>query len=844
MSNEREEQLDSNNFANEQLSMNELLQNNQQNGLNNLSKDLEGNVLKNIDRIIHESMIPYSEFVILDRALPRVEDGLKPVQRRILYSMYKLGITPDKPFRKSAYIVGEVMGKLHPHGDSSIYNAMVRLAQNFNMRDVLVDGHGNYGSEDGDSAAAMRYTEARLAPLALEMLKDLEKDTVRWSKNYDDTLEEPDILPCKFPNILVNGASGIAVGLATNIPPHNLSETIDACVALIDDENMSLDKLMTIVRGPDFPTGAIILGIDGIKQAYETGKGKLILRAKTSIEKEKGDKQNIVVTEFPFQINKSVLLQNISSLKEKHKELLNGIAEIRDESDRNGTRAVICLKKGADPDAILNFLLKYTELQTSFSINMVVIANGKPIQMGLKEILYFYINHQRDVLVNRTKFDLFANTERAHILNGLLIAINQIDQIIKTIKKSAGTVEAKVNLMKKFELSEKQAQAILDMRLARLTNLEVVSIEEELKIVNQLISDLTAILNSKKLQMQTIKQEMLAIKKAFGSARRTLIISDDKKFEIKEINLKSVSDVYVCYSERNSIKVIPEKNFNISSRAITKTSTLNEVHSQIVKTKSNSELFLFSNFGNCYRLNVEDILEARWKDRGILLKDMILSYSSNEKIVAMYSFDKMPKHNLIFVTKSGLIKSCNWSEFDVKKQGFNATKLKEDDEIVSVVEMAKEKTMLFVTKLGMALNVQVSDLTSQSRNSMGVKGVSLYDGDECLFADLIDNESVVILCTDMGFVKKQQTAEIGVSNRNRKGIKITSLNKDVGNNLMFVSLVKDTFELFALDEKEKVYSIKTDDVKIESRIAKGKNLSDNKKGVKLKNVYRYLWNLN
>ncbi len=844
MSNEREEQLDSNNFANEQLSMNELLQNNQQNGLNNLSKDLEGNVLKNIDRIIHESMIPYSEFVILDRALPRVEDGLKPVQRRILYSMYKLGITPDKPFRKSAYIVGEVMGKLHPHGDSSIYNAMVRLAQNFNMRDVLVDGHGNYGSEDGDSAAAMRYTEARLAPLALEMLKDLEKDTVRWSKNYDDTLEEPDILPCKFPNILVNGASGIAVGLATNIPPHNLSETIDACVALIDDENMSLDKLMTIVRGPDFPTGAIILGIDGIKQAYETGKGKLILRAKTSIEKEKGDKQNIVVTEFPFQINKSVLLQNISSLKEKHKELLNGIAEIRDESDRNGTRAVICLKKGADADAILNFLLKYTELQTSFSINMVVIANGKPIQMGLKEILYFYINHQRDVLVNRTKFDLFANTERAHILNGLLIAINQIDQIIKTIKKSAGTVEAKVNLMKKFELSEKQAQAILDMRLARLTNLEVVSIEEELKIVNQLISNLTAILNSKKLQMQTIKQEMLAIKKAFGSARRTLIISDDKKFEIKEINLKSVSDVYVCYSERNSIKVIPEKNFNISSRAITKTSTLNEVHSQIVKTKSNSELFLFSNFGNCYRLNVEDILEARWKDRGILLKDMILSYSSNEKIVAMYSFDKMPKHNLIFVTKSGLIKSCNWSEFDVKKQVFNATKLKEDDEIVSVVEMAKEKTMLFVTKLGMALNVQVSDLTSQSRNSMGVKGVSLYDGDECLFADLIDNESVVILCTDMGFVKKQQTAEIGVSNRNRKGIKITSLNKDVGNNLMFVSLVKDTFELFALDEKEKMYSIKTDDVKIESRIAKGKNLSDNKKGVKLKNVYRYLWNLN
>lgn len=802
--------------------------------------DLEGNVIKNIDRVLHDSMIPYSEFVILDRALPRVEDGLKPVQRRILYTMYSLGYTPDKPFKKSASIVGDVMGKYHPHGDTSIYDAMARLGQDFNMRETLVEGHGNYGSVDGDPPAAMRYTEARLSPLALEMLKDIEKDTVRWSKNYDDTRDEPDMLPSKFPNILVNGANGIAVGLATNIPTHNLAETIDGCIAVIDDEKISLEKLMQIIKGPDFPTGALILGTDGIKQAYETGKGKLILRAKTNIEKDK-DKENIVVTEFPYQVNKANLLHNISLLKDKHKDLLSGINDIRDESDRSGIRAVVSLKKGADSEAILNYLFKNTDLQQSYNVNMVVIANGKPVQMGLKDILTSYVNYQREVLINRSKYDLESSKQRAHILEGLLVAINNIDEVVRIIKKSSGTAEAKEKLMKRFDLSEKQVQAILDMRLARLTNLEVTSIEAELAELNATIKKLTEILASKKMQMQIIKQEMTEIKKNFGNARRTQIVTDEKKIELKDVELKPITDVFICYSAKNCLKKISERSFNISSRSISKTSTLNEVHSLILKTKSDTELFLFSNFGNCYRLNQDLILDARWKDRGSMLKDLILGYSSNEKIVGMFAYKTLPKKDLVFVTKNGLISRSAWTEFDVKKLAFNSTKLKENDEVVNVFEYEKDKTVLFVSEQGMALNANVDDLTLTSRMSYGVKGINLNDGDNCLFASSVNDDSIVAICTDLGFAKEVAVKDIGILGRNRKGIKLVSLNKETGKKLLFADLVTSSYELFALDEKNSVVSVKTDELSVESRVAKGLNISKNKKGKQLKCVYKYLW---
>ena len=440
----------------------------------------KGIIYKSMSEVLHESMIPYTECVVMDRALPRVEDGLKPVQRRILYSMLELGVTPDKPYRKSARIVGDCLGKYHPHGDSSVYDAMCRMAQDWVLRAPLVDGHGNFGSIDGDSPAAMRYTETRMTPLALELMRDLDKDTVRWSLNFDDTLKEPDMFPGRFPNLLINGATGIAVGVATNIPPHNVGETIDGVVAYINNPNIKLDQMMKIIKGPDFPSGGEIIDEDGgLEQAYRTGKGKILIRSKVFIEKS-GDKSNIVITQLPYQVNKAQLLQKIAELKEQNKDKFASITEIRDESDRNGMRAVIRLKKEADPKKILEQLFKATNLQISYGINMVAIAGGKPKLLGLLDIISYYAQYQREIIVRRTKYELNQARERAHIVEGLLIAIKNIDEVIKIIKKSATTTEAKQRLRDRFSLSEKQAQAILDMRLARLVHLEVDKLEEEL----------------------------------------------------------------------------------------------------------------------------------------------------------------------------------------------------------------------------------------------------------------------------------------------------------------------------------------------------------------------------
>ncbi len=490
-------------------------------------------IQKDIDQVLSESMIPYSEHVILERALPRVEDGLKPVQRRILYTLFELDITPDKDYKKSARIVGECLGKFHPHGDTSVYDAMVRMAQDFNMREVLVDGHGNYGSVDGDGAAAMRYTEARMAPLALEVLRDLDKNTVDWTLNFDDSLQEPVTLPCRFPNILVNGANGIAIGLATNIPTHNLGEVISGAIAMIDNRDITLDEMMKIIPGPDFPTGGYIIAGDELKNAYATGKGKILIRAKVHIEGKANEKKNIVITELPYQVNKAKLLQRILEVRDGKKYDLSCITEILDESDRSGTRAVVRVKKDADVNKVIDILFKETDMQVSYGINMVAIADGRPQQMGLLPILSYYVDYQREVVYRRTKYDLDIAKEREHILLGLIIAVRNIDEVVKIIKSSEDTADAKRRLIARFELSDRQAQAILDMRLARLTSLEIYKLEQELKEIQELIAKLTAIIGSKKLQFDIVKKEMLEIKKKYKDPRRTEVLQSLDKFKLE-----------------------------------------------------------------------------------------------------------------------------------------------------------------------------------------------------------------------------------------------------------------------------------------------------------------------
>ena len=522
-----------------------------------MSENKDSIITSPLEDVLHNSMIPYAEYVILDRALPRVEDGLKPVQRRILYSMYEQGMTPDKGYKKSARVVGDCLAKYHPHGDSSVYDAMVRLAQPYNMRNTLVDGHGNFGSIDGDSAAAMRYTEVRLQQLALELLTDIDKDTVNWSLNFDDSLKEPDTLPGRFPNLLVNGATGIAVGLATNIPTHNLAEVIDGVVAYLNDPKISLDDMMKIVKGPDFPTGGYIIAGTELRSAYQTGKGKITLRAKINIEESEGKKKNIVITELPYQVNKAQLLKKIADLQEENKDALAGISDIADESDRSGMRAVIRVKKDYNPQQILEFLFKYTQLQCTYGINMVAIADGKPKLMGLLEIIKYYVDYQINIVVRRTKYDLNKAKERAHILEGLIIAVTNIDEVIRIIKTSPDTPAAKANLRAAFDLSEKQAQAILDLRLARITKLEVNNLKEELENLRKLIAELQAILDSKKLQKDVVKKEILAIKKKYKDDRRSIIVTSADEIHFDKTAEKSyVENIVIGYNLNGVIRKV------------------------------------------------------------------------------------------------------------------------------------------------------------------------------------------------------------------------------------------------------------------------------------------------
>lgn len=743
-------------------------------------------ITKPMEQVMHDSMMPYSEYVIMDRALPRVEDGLKPVQRRVLYSMLEVGVLPDRPFRKSARIVGDCMGKYHPHGDRSIYDTMVRMAQEFNMGEVLVSGHGNFGSVDGDTAAAMRYTEAKLAPIALELLRDLEKNTVTWSYNFDDSCKEPDMLPGRFPNLLVNGGTGIAVGLATNIPTHNLTEVCNAVCAYIDNKNITLDELLKIMPGPDFPTGAYILDTSEVQKVYETGRGRIFLRSKLHIENAGNGRKNIVITEIPYQVNKSNLLRRIATLKdaETNGGPLSYITEIIDESDRNGMRAIIRLRRDARVGSILATLFKYTDLQTTFNVNMVAIADGRPKQLGLIEIIDYYVNYQQKIIYNRTKYDLEMCLKREHVLEGLLIAINNIDKVIKIIRQSRNITDARITLMQTFNLSEIQAQAILDMRLARLTNLEVDRLEVELKRLKELIKRYTAILKSPSLQMKIVKQELGEIVKNYGGNRRSEFLSpgDDLLEEEALLEEEEVTDVHVVFTPMRTIKAVSQKNYNLSIKELNDNSTLYEVPNLSVKTQTNKDVYAFTNLGNCIKFPVSSIGICRFKDRGVSISNHYKNLEDNERIISCLVLDeKMAEEQLVFLTSSGMIKISKVSEYFSNRQVISAIRLRGDGDELLTVQLNTKKYVGMFTKDGIGVVVEKDDISCTGRVTAGVIGMKLSADDAVVSAMLIDDTDAFTLFLNNGSYKAVTFSGVPISMRNRVGSRIISksLNKNV-----------------------------------------------------------------
>ena len=780
-----------------------------------------------LEEVLPSAMLPYAEFVILDRALPRVEDGLKPVQRRILYTMYEMGLTPDKPHKKSARIVGDCMGKYHPHGDSSVYDAMVRMAQDFNMGRTLVNGHGNFGSVDGDPAAAMRYTEARLEPLALELLRDLDKNTVPFSLNFDDSLKEPDMLPGRFPNLLVNGASGIAVGLATNIPPHNLGEVIDGVVAYIDHPNIKFNEMLRYIPAPDFPTGGFIIANE-LNQAYKTGKGRILIRAKVRVEDGDGDKKNIVITELPYQVNKSTLLRKIADLREEKKEQLAAISRVSDESDRDGIRAVIEVRPDGDVNKILKILYKYTDLEVTFGMNMVAIAGGKPMLMGLMDIIRYYVNYQREVVLRRTKFDLAAAKERCHILEGLIIAVRNIDEVVKIIKNAESTADARDKLRKRFSLSEKQAQAILDLRLARLTKLEVYKLEEELKRLKELIEKLTAIVNSQKKQLEVVKEEILEIKKKYKTPRKSvLVFSEDEaeaeRADVKEPGVQSVA----CITADGRLKCVTERNFNSSNKIIGPNSKLSSVVVKHIRLLSDEQMLVISDYGNCYRIYGETV-GCKFSDQGFRLCELHEDAAEDEKPVALFRAE-VGNGNLLFITEKGMLKKTAWAEYAVGKSVFQGIRLNDGDKLLYVQPDADEEgvTVFFVTQDGMCLNAKKDDIPVQGRVSGGVKGINLREGDRVVFASQIDGEGEIVIATSESRFKRVIAAQIDPLPRYRKGVQIASLK---GAKVIFANYVTVPYMLAVVTQDDTMTELSTEEIPIDATNTRGRTL----KGVKWK----------
>ena len=722
---------------------------------------------------IHDEMknsyIDYAMSVIVGRALPDVRDGLKPVHRRILYGMSELNLTPDKSYKKSARIVGDVMGKYHPHGDSSVYDAMVRLAQEWSMRYMLVDGHGNFGSVDGDSAAAMRYTEARMAPFALQMLRDIEKDTVDFVPNFDGDESEPEVLPARFPQLLVNGSNGIAVGMATSIPPHNLREVIDATVKMIDEPEIDIEELIKVVTGPDFPTGATILGKNSAKEAYRTGRGSVLVRSKAEIEETNRGRQQIVVTEIPFQVNKARLQEKIADLVKDKK--IDGISQIRDESNRDGMRIVIELKKDANPQITLNRLYKQTQLQESYSMIMIALVNGEPKCLNLREILEEYLKHQKNIVTRRTKFDLKKAEDRAHILEGLLIALDNIDEVIKTIRESYN--DAKEKLMEKFSLSEIQAQAILDMRLARLQGLEREKIEKEHADLMEKIAYFKELLADEKKLMGVIKDELLEVREKWGDDRRTLITPDAA--EIEEEDLIQEKKVAITLTHLGYIKRVSSDAYKTQKRGgkgITGLTTRdNDFVKNMIMTSTHDYLMFFTNFGKVHKLKAYEIPEAQRTAKGTPAINF-LSLMQTERITAVMPIKEFAEDKyLIAVTKKGTIKKTPLSEFDTnRKNGLIAIKLKDGDELIGIKQTSGTNVVIIVTKMGKCICFSEDDVRSMGRLAGGVRAIKLEEGDEIVSMELGEKDEQLLVVTENGFGKRTPVLDYKVQTRGGKGM--------------------------------------------------------------------------
>ena len=777
-----------------------------------------------VEEVLHNSMIPFSEHVIMDRAIPRIEDGLKPVQRRILYTMSQLGISPDKPFVKSARVVGECLGKYHPHGDSSVYDAMVRLAQSFNVRMPLVSGQGNYGSVDGDGAAAMRYTEAKLAPLAMELLRDIDKDTVKMVLNFDDTLEEPDLLPGRFPNLLVNGSSGIAVGMSTNIPTHNLGEVIDGVVAYIDNSKITLDEMMKYIPAPDFPTGALIIKGEGLREAYETGKGKVVMRAKASIEKD-GDKECIVITEIPFQVNKAELLKRINSLRETKKDLYGGIQDINDESNRDGVRCVIKIRKEANAKRILAGLFKSTQLECAFNVNMMAIADGKPEQLSLLGYISRYVEFQREVIYKRSEYDLTAASNRAHILEGLLIAVNNIRRVVDIVLSSPTYEESKETLRKEFNLTDKQATAVLDIPLKRLNRLDVHKMEEELDNLKKKIAELQSILESKKKQLSIVKKEILEIKAKYATERLTQIIDEDehpqmiKAEEIIEAHLVSG---YVLLNHQGTLRFMSDKAYKMATKNIVNCAA-NELVKMAIKVNGDEKLIAFTKNGNACVFSVDMLGEDKWKSKGTTINKLGNKLDSDDSIIAIFGEESLKGKSLYFATKDGMIKKTAASEYPMDKKGTTpAIVLKEDDKVINVeIVDPNAEYILFVTEMGNVLNA-FADVPEQGRRSAGVKGIKLNENDAVKFVQQNYNEGEIVVLMSSGISKRVILPTIEPKNRYGKGVTLCDVQK--AKDLAFVSLVTNPYDFAIYFIDGDMVAVNTEDVDIEARTSKGKNL--------------------
>ena len=778
---------------------------------------------------MEKSYIDYAMSVIAARALPDIRDGLKPVQRRILYAMIELNNGPDKPHRKCARIVGDTMGKYHPHGDSSIYEALVKLAQQWSTRYPLIDGHGNFGSVDGDGAAAMRYTEARLSKISMEMLAKNKKNTVNFIPNFDESEKEPTVLPSRYPNLLVNGTSGIAVGMATNIPPHNLNEVIDAVVKLIDnqvleDRDTSIEELLEIVKGPDFPTGATILGRRGIEEAYRTGRGKIKVRAVTDIEPMNSGKQRIVVTELPYMVNKAKLIEKIASLVKEKK--IEGIAELRDESDRNGMRICIELKKDVNANVLLNQLYKHTQMQDTFGVNALALVNGEPKVLNLHDMVYYYLEHQKEVITRRTQYELNKAKERAHILEGLLKALDHIDEVIQIIRSSENGAKAKINLIERFGLSDAQAQAIIDMRLKALTGLEREKLENEYNELMARIAELQAILNDEKQLLGVIREEILITKEKFGDARRTDIGFDDEDITIEDLIPRE--DTVIAMTKLGYIKRMTIDNFksqNRGGKGIKGMQTIDEDFiEELFMTTTHHYIMFFTNSGRVYRLKGYEIPESSRTARGTAIVNL-LQLQPNERITAVIPIAEYEDNNYLFMaTKNGIVKKTSIKEYEnIRKSGLAAINLREGDELIEVKTTDNEKDIILVTKFGQCIRFNESEVRETGRVSMGVIGMNLIEGDEVIGMQLNTQGSDLLIVSEYGMGKRTSMDEFTPQRRGGKGVKCYRIMEKTGN-VVGVKAVDPDDEVMLITTQGIVIRLQVNDISELGRITSGVKL--------------------